>query len=527
MQEEVKFDDYELLKFLIDHYKEFSFFSKKEFGEITTENFITDNIIKIFREEKEEDLRKDGFKRVFNPSREGALDVLDFWERLIIDAIKYLKWHDIAEFDKIREPRGPNEFEKMKEAYDDISEGSLGVYNLKEYFKSFIEFERLLYGAEQFYRDHVFHILKVWLIGQYIIKHRVKSDFLIEINEDNLNLASSDLLKSDKNGGTLYAGEEDAIWCLIALTHDLGYPLSKVENINKSLKKMMEYYAKTGLEEFSFSFPQQNVFINDAILKYISSKIVNDEENPDEFDTHIQAKFYLKFSRSFELFKHGLISCIVLAKNLIYFLETNFDHNPGANLGNKEEARQFVIRREILRSIASHTCPEIYHIKPNSFSFLLLIADEIQSWGRPTFEDMILGMDKKYSVIMHAFDNKRIAFSIQYTPDTGQKPMKPESLLGLFMEKTAFFKKILRVAVGSLQRDFTLEFEIIDELNDRFKFTAEPRKRAEMTINGEKINHKQLEKLVPFHMKNIFKIEKDVSDFINRYFKNSRRKTET
>jgi len=509
MSKPIKLNDYTLLKFLIDNYRDFSFFSQDQ--------TITPYIKNIFTKTKKRDLEKDGFKIIFNPSQKRAVDVLDFWERLIIDALKYLKWHDLDEFIfKSGEKRRPTSYKKKKEAYDKISEGSLGVYNLKEYFKAFIEFERLLYGAEQFYRDHVYHILKVWLIGQFIIKNHINDNFLISINEDEENLAFRNLAKSIKNKGTLYAGEEDAVWCLIALTHDLGYPLSKVENINTSLKKMMQYYAKTGLEEFSFSFPQQNQFINDAILKYISSRIKRDlqEKSKKEFDTHIQAKFYLKFSRSFELFKHGLISCIVLVKNLIYFLETNFDHNPSTNLGDEEEARQFVIRREILRAIASHTCPEIYHIEPNSFSFILLLADEIQSWGRPTFEDMALGTDKQYSVTLNEFSKERVSFIMKCNKKPGENPI---SLLGLFKEKAELFKKILRVAVDTSQRQFIFDFSIIDELDEKYKFIAMPQVRAKMEINGTEIKHTELQKLVEIHKKNIFDLKKKTTKYIADY----------
>jgi hypothetical protein len=41
-------------------------------------------------------------------------------------------------------------------------------------------------------------------------------------------------------------------------------------------------------------------------------------------------------------------------------------------------AKQFVVRREILRSIANHTCQDIYHLQFNTLSFLLYITDEIQ-----------------------------------------------------------------------------------------------------------------------------------------------------
>lgn len=488
-------NDYFLIKFLVENYKHISFLSKA-----TTE--YIHKIENIFKKHPE-DLKDKGLKRIFNKSRTDAIDVLNFWERLLIDAIKYLKWHDLTEFtlEQYNEPRNPSDTDKKEEAYDKISEGSLQVYYLKDYFKEFVGFESILYGAEELYREHVYHMIRVWLIGQYILKEKINEGFPIEIVEDELelttytkgDLTSESMFKSNKNSGTLYFGEEDAIWCLISLTHDLGYPLSKIEEINASLKKMLHYFAKTGLEEFSFSFPQQNQFINDAIVEYISSIIKKIEEN--KYETHIQAKYYLKISRSFELFRHGLISCIVLVKNLIYFLETNFDHDPNIAL-DIEDARQFVIRREILRAIASHTCPEIYHVKPNTFSFLLLLADEIQFWGRPTFEYMLSNIDKKCEVILTDFNVNNVSFEINCNKEDG---FKEDSLIVFFLAKAAAFKKILRVAVKSVDRQFTFNFTVNDETGTKYQFIAKPRERPIMIINGEKIDHIPLQKLAAIH----------------------------
>jgi hypothetical protein len=482
-------NDPNLIKFLIDNYQEISFLS-----DLTKSKYI-ENIKKI-AERSPDKLKEEGFKRIFNPSLKDTINVLDFWERLLIDAIKYLKWNDITEF-----PRRNKRHEK-ETAYKKISEGSLMVYYLKEYFQQFISFERLLYGAEQFYRDHVYHIIKVWLTGQYILMNHIHDGFPIYIRENKLKreddseivFLNNKLLQSEKNEGLLYKGEEDAIWCLIALTHDLGYPLSKIEEINESIKKMMTYFAKTKLEEFSFEFPQQNQFINDAILKYMSSTIVPNSQGKNLFNTHIQAKYYLKFSRSFERYDHGLISCIVLVKNLVYFLETNFDFDLVSPLKDKEEARQFIIRREILRAIASHTCPEIYHLKPNTFSFILLFADELQFWGRLTFESMAWDIDKKYEVTLDSFSSNEVSFTIKCKK---QPSFQADSLVKFFTNKAALFKKLLRVAVDASGRQFTFKFSIKDETKTTYEFIAEPMKRADMKLNGESIKHTDLQKIIP------------------------------
>lgn len=411
-----------------------------------------------------------------------------------------------------------------------MTEGSLFVFKLKDYFKAFVDFERLLYGAEQFYRDHVYHIIRVWLTGEYILHSYISEEFKLDIFDatDKLREEISNKIKDEStislaknSNGLLYEGEENAIWCLIALTHDLGYPLSKVEKINTSLRKMMSFFVKTGLEEFSFTFPQQNQFINDAILRYLSSKIVRYKTESEEakYKTHIQAKYYLKFSRSFERFDHGIISCIALVKNLIYFMETNFDWDDVAVLKDTEEARQFIIRREILRSIASHTCPEIYHIYPNTFSFLLLLSDELQFWGRPTFESMALGVPKDYQVRLNNFAEREVSFEIETKPVPA---IKPDSLMSFFKTKASLFKQVLRVAVDSSGRKFRLTFKVVDDSGSIYEFEAKPQDKPSMKLNGHKIKHKDLEKLITVHEKGAGKYT-DMQTLINNFeiFKNT------
>jgi hypothetical protein len=66
-------------------------------------------------------------------------------------------------------------------------------------------------------------------------------------------------------------------------------------------------------------------------------------------------------------------------------LESDFTHDTIKPL-DRDDVKQFFIRREILRSIAAHTCQDIYHLTFNNLSILLYLVDEIQCWGRPTLE---------------------------------------------------------------------------------------------------------------------------------------------
>ncbi len=44
-----------------------------------------------------------------------------------------------------------------------------GMDKLKEYHKNYIDFEGVLYGSDAYYRDHVFHVIRVWLLGIYLV----------------------------------------------------------------------------------------------------------------------------------------------------------------------------------------------------------------------------------------------------------------------------------------------------------------------------------------------------------------------
>jgi len=92
----------------------------------------------------------------------------DLWKKLLSDAIIYLKWKDKREFSE----NGKSQYKRDKVAF--------GVDELVSFFKKYREFEALLYGADQFYRDHIMHVFRVWLLGMWLMdkfQHRIHWDF--------------------------------------------------------------------------------------------------------------------------------------------------------------------------------------------------------------------------------------------------------------------------------------------------------------------------------------------------------------
>lgn len=285
--------------------------------------------------------------------------LIELWPFILTDALLMLKTKDSREYDQ-ENPYMESFFHSE----------SLGTAELAKVLESFAEFEGMLYGASpDRYRDHIVHSFRVWIIGQGILKEGLKRQ--LSAYEDRKLKVS--------------AIEWECMWAIVALCHDIGYPLSAIEKINKLVR---ETFQKQGLipeGDLRFTFSQQMLPFHDTIIKLMASRPMPQQQG--KYLTHLQNKYYLKLLKSFDKLEHGIISSLLISKALVYFLESDLCHDTRKAL-DKVDARQFLIRREILRAIAAHTCQDIYHLNFNTLSFLLYMVDEMQCWGRPTFEEL-------------------------------------------------------------------------------------------------------------------------------------------
>ena len=317
--------------------------------------------------------------------------IKELWKLIIKKSIICLRYFDS------REPFRSNS-NKKPQAY--------GVEKLDEYFDKYASFEELLYGGSKYYRDHVVHVFRVWLLG---IEQLLKNDckYLKRI------------MVSGRD--TECPLEKISIWSIIALTHDLGYPLEKALEIIGKTKDMMKSFIVDPVISMDLSFTGVQNSMNDYVLRFISSKMIKaneiDDVNSDavkeksigknkkvekeedsskkEYVARLQPKYYFKFQKSLEQKDHGIISALIIYKLLIYFLESDYSINENYFFG-KEDCRQFYIRREILRAIASHTCRDIYQQDANNFSFLLILCDDAQEWGRKYLSELYVDKGEKY-----------------------------------------------------------------------------------------------------------------------------------
>jgi len=365
-------------------------------------------------------------------------DLAPLWKQILTDALRTLKTYDARECD----PPGSDKYDSF------FDQHSLGVEELQRaLIESFKQFEGLLYGAmPEGYRDHVVHSIRVWILGQHILKDYLKGT-----------------LQSDR-GFQIRPVEWECMWAIAALCHDVGYPLEALEKINTAASTTFQKFGLRPVSPLRFEFSPQMLPFHDAMIKLMSANPIRlpinserKERGRNQFVAHVQHKYYLKFSKSFDSLDHGVVSSLLVARSLVYFLESDFTRDHFRPL-DAEDARQMLIRREILRSMASHTCPDIYHLHFNTLSFLLFITDELQYWGRPTLEQMRQGgSDKSDSgkVSLHGFDRRAVKYEFTVRNTVWEKQKDN------FWKKLTVVRRMLRLAVGTkvlLHNEFEVKY---------------------------------------------------------------------
>ena len=380
--------------------------------------------------------------------------VRELWESLLGDALVFLKSTD-----------------KRERFHDKLV---YGVKDLSAFFETFREYETVLYGARGHYRDHLVHVFRVYLLGEYVIRETFGFDKVFCEEVDKLTISWE---------------EKEAMWCIISLCHDLGYPLEAIFDINRKARDMFQKFGRVSIQELAYGLSPQYQTISDFILRFISSSLQPSSDSK-RFDIHLQTKFFLKFSNALDRFNHGLISCIVLMKNLVYFLESDYLMDSIKPL-EPHDARHFLIRRVILRAIASHACDEIYHLRVTNFPFMLLIFDEMQEWGRPRLVELFKKQIPESHLTIDEINATKIAYTIRFRSTSNNQGSHKE-IEDFFKTKCTRFTEVLRSALGGEFRNIRLVFNVIDETDPKLKrsFRLEHYKpdKVEISINGKKEN---------------------------------------
>lgn len=219
------------------------------------------------------------------------------------------------------------EFYNKKGSHEHIQRsiyGSLLEINLKYkddiYSSIFNDYENIL-KHDQDYRDHIFHMLHVYLIGCHII------DNFYDFFKDYCN----------KN---LYYQNIEFSWFIVALFHDMAMP---IQRFNKSISTLLTNFLFSNISPVFYINPKDlylkeyNLYFNRLITLFINSVYKN--ENIDLYNAENCAKLYGKFYEEFINFNHAIWSSLMVNKLLSYSF--CWENVPGKD---ESRLREFLIR---------------------------------------------------------------------------------------------------------------------------------------------------------------------------------------
>ncbi|WBW99206.1 hypothetical protein [Oceanirhabdus sp. W0125-5] len=358
------------------------------------------------------------------------------------------------------------------EAMSFIDDDKKGYDDLFEYFDEYVRFEELIFASDAFYRDHTLHSLWVYFLGEYIVKSGNFNKFLKDFDDEPVTQFYNELIAIKDSRFNLLTEElkylinsnylKDSQRCISALTHDLGYPLKKINKINNAVKGIAPFMGMEYEEEFSFSHDVTHQYYIEKLLEilpmsfnFASNKYecenrqelfdimkitkegaiygihadkyekLSDERKDDlakilnfNFQTVEELKDKIRFSRDFENFEHGIMSAYILSKMLRCFTENSISWKQGIPEYGDNIIR-ILGKYEILQAISNHTSKGYKISGIDDVSSLLLFVDEIEEFSRITkgnknrefineFCKTQMYADEEFMNIDFIFDNKKI-----------------------------------------------------------------------------------------------------------------------
>jgi hypothetical protein len=175
---------------------------------------------------------------------------------------------------------------------------------------------------------------------------------------------------------------KDAVYCVIALSHDLAYPFERAERVNKRLENLAGYMGIQSFEHLEYNFSQEQSLLVRELLDFVSQKAVIRHEDGDDRVRFVKDNpTFVDMSQSFEQHKHGILSAYLLYRLIDTIGEATFT-DVDYLADQEDRIRNLLLRKTILHAIASHTCDYAYSNVYNSFRFLLSLVDELEEFSR-------------------------------------------------------------------------------------------------------------------------------------------------
>jgi hypothetical protein len=364
---------------------------------------------------------------------------------------EHLKWHEVHE-------EGRQLWRKLASyALNNLDPNSKGNSELFKFLDAATKFEDLLYGLEKYYRDHTLHSLWVYLIGEYLlrkrkhlysIRNRLNWYLFDDIDRDkNTYDYDKELVSEATRQEEKFCAEvnekRDAIWCIIALCHDLGYSLAKLRNLNEKVQDVLKYFDVTDFRHVGYSLDIEHQYLVAQFLELMAMdvRIVPSEEHSKikqlkkekdkskkelekelkdklnkrnckkreyielkdkyrvkmelvekEYRKKLEEKVLVKCYRddstywrlcsALEKKEHGILSAYLIFKLLGIFADTSV-RGPAEEWGLDDNEVQYnIIRGDILFAIAQHEFDFAHLKRISSLAEILVLADELEEFSR-------------------------------------------------------------------------------------------------------------------------------------------------
>jgi len=420
----------------------------------------------------------------------------------------------------------------FENALSSIDSDRKGYDDLFRYLDEFIDFENLLFASDEFYRDHTLHSLWVYLLGEYVQNtepfKNLFGKFIVPTGKlDNLYKLQKFLSKIEENRKDVklfyhqkffidtiiqYFSSNQAVWCIIALCHDLGYPIKSIKNINKKIKCILPYFSIKEPESFYFAYDRAyesfiSSFLNllceygrfnplksnpleadkafklldkyiwgsDCIYKDLTkSEIVKltDEEINDlknglstSFEYIFSTGSKMRFSYDLNKLHHGIFSSLILVNNLRTFRKTLEKESEPIKFRSKQpkSATSPFLKHMILNSIAHHTSRGYLIKNITDFSDLLIIVDEMEEFSRISRAGRSRDFVKEFcrTEIDYDEDVLKLGYIFEKNDETDINP------LFFFKEKCKRFLSIINF--DELSTDFKIKMLVADKRSHEYK----------------------------------------------------------
>jgi hypothetical protein len=175
--------------------------------------------------------------------------------------------------------------------------------------------------------------------------------------------------------------KELSLWTLIAVTHDIGYPIQKTLTANNIMSKMIGNFGFLTQTHFSYQFNIVHQTSIEELLNLLSTQLLWRDNNGCSIGTAVGNR--LDYAKSFERLDHGIMSSYLLLKYLDEICNVmNILRDIKELRYPLEQAIDIGFIATWLAAIASHSNNNRYWYRLDHIEPLLFLSDELDEFSR-------------------------------------------------------------------------------------------------------------------------------------------------